>query len=61
MRAAELMKLGGAAVILATVTNGKAMGAVLGGLGVDGKLMILGAAGEPLEITARFSSSGAVR
>ncbi len=50
--ASELMKMGGAKVILATVTSGKAMSAVLGGLGVDGKLMILGAAAEPLEVPA---------
>jgi D-arabinose 1-dehydrogenase-like Zn-dependent alcohol dehydrogenase len=48
--AAELMKLGGAKVVLATVTNAKAMGAVLGGLGIGGKLIILGAAAEPLEV-----------
>ncbi len=48
--AAELKKLGGAKVILATATNGKAMSAVLGGLGVNGKLIILGAAAEPLEV-----------
>lgn len=40
----ELQKLGGAKVILATVTAGKAIEAVLGGLGVDGKLVIVGAA-----------------
>jgi len=41
--AAELQKLGGARVIVATVTNGEAMAAVMGGLGPDGKFMILGA------------------
>src|SRR6058998_1996396 len=41
--AAALRELGGAKVILATVTNGPAMSAVLGGLGVNGTLMILGA------------------
>ena len=41
--AAELLKLGGAKVILATVTSGEAMSAVLGGLGVNGTLMVLGA------------------
>ena len=41
--AAALRELGGAKVILATVTNGPAMSAVLGGLGVKGTLMILGA------------------
>jgi D-arabinose 1-dehydrogenase-like Zn-dependent alcohol dehydrogenase len=50
--AAELLQLGGAKIILATVTSGKAMSAVLGGLGVNGKLMILGAAAEPLEVPA---------
>ena len=41
--AAELRKLGGAKVILATVTGSDAMKAVLGGLGVHGKLMVIGA------------------
>jgi D-arabinose 1-dehydrogenase-like Zn-dependent alcohol dehydrogenase len=41
--AAELLKLGGAKVILATATNGEAMSAVSGGLGVNGTLMIIGA------------------
>jgi D-arabinose 1-dehydrogenase-like Zn-dependent alcohol dehydrogenase len=49
---AELIKLGGASVILATVTNGKAMSGVLGGLGINGKLIILGAPPEPLEVPA---------
>ena len=48
--AAELLKLGGAKVILATVTSGDAMSATLGGLGVNGKLIILGAAAEPLQV-----------
>jgi D-arabinose 1-dehydrogenase-like Zn-dependent alcohol dehydrogenase len=48
--AAELLKLGGAKVVLATVTNGDAMSAVLGGLGVNGKLIIVGAAAEPLQV-----------
>jgi D-arabinose 1-dehydrogenase-like Zn-dependent alcohol dehydrogenase len=42
--AEELIKLGGAAVILATATSGKAMASVLGGLAVDGKMIIVGAA-----------------
>ncbi|MBV8379056.1 MAG: alcohol dehydrogenase catalytic domain-containing protein [Verrucomicrobia bacterium] len=41
--AAELLKFGGAKVILATVTNAEAMSAVAGGLGVNGTLMIIGA------------------
>jgi D-arabinose 1-dehydrogenase-like Zn-dependent alcohol dehydrogenase len=40
--AAELNKLGGARVILATATSGDAMAAVQGGLGVNGTLLILG-------------------
>ena len=48
--AAELVKLGGARVILATVTSAPAMSAVLGGLAVDGKLIIVGAPAEPLEV-----------
>lgn len=47
--AAALTGLGGAAVILATATNGKAMAAALGGLGINGKLLIVGAA-DPLEV-----------
>jgi D-arabinose 1-dehydrogenase-like Zn-dependent alcohol dehydrogenase len=50
--AAELMKLGGAKVVLATVTNAEAMSATLGGLGVDGKLLVLGAPPEPLAVSA---------
>jgi D-arabinose 1-dehydrogenase-like Zn-dependent alcohol dehydrogenase len=42
--AAELAKLGGAKVILATVTSGEAMSAVQGGLGRNGTLMVIGAA-----------------
>ncbi len=39
----ELQKLGGAKAILATVTSGPAMEAVQGGLGVRGRLMVIGA------------------
>ncbi|MGA3065492.1 MAG: alcohol dehydrogenase [Tepidisphaeraceae bacterium] len=60
----ELQKLGGAKVIIATATDASAMTAVVGGLGVNGKLIILGAPAEPLEIppmqliTARRSICG---
>jgi len=40
--AAELRKLGGAKLILATVTSADAMKAVLGGLGIHGRLMVIG-------------------
>jgi len=42
--AAELQRLGGAKAILATVTAGDAMAAALGGLGVNGTFLIVGAA-----------------
>ena len=48
--AAELQKLGGASVILATVTSGEAMSALQGGLAVRGTLVLLGAA-ESMEIS----------
>ena len=55
--AAELNKLGGAKVIIATVTNADAMTAVLGGLGVNGTLMVIGAAG-PLSVNPILLISG---
>jgi len=42
--AVELAKLGGARVIISTVTSGEAMSAVQGGLAVKGTLMVIGAA-----------------
>jgi D-arabinose 1-dehydrogenase-like Zn-dependent alcohol dehydrogenase len=48
--ATELSKMGGAKVILATVTDSKAMTSTIGGLGANGKLMVLGAPPEPLEV-----------
>jgi D-arabinose 1-dehydrogenase-like Zn-dependent alcohol dehydrogenase len=42
--AAELLALGGARVILATATSGEAMSAVQGGLGINGTMLIVGAA-----------------
>jgi len=56
--AEELKRLGGARVVLATVTSGKAMTAVLGGLGIDGKLVVLGAAHEALEVPALLLIGG---
>jgi len=46
-----LTGLGGAKVILATVTNAKAMSALIGGLGVDGKLLVVGVSPEPIEVS----------
>jgi len=49
--AAELQKLGGAAVILCTAPNAKAMTALIDGLGKNGKMVIVGASMEPIEVT----------
>jgi alcohol dehydrogenase/propanol-preferring alcohol dehydrogenase len=49
--AASLQSLGGARVILATVTSAAAMAAALGGLGRNGKLLIVGISGEPLQLS----------
>jgi D-arabinose 1-dehydrogenase-like Zn-dependent alcohol dehydrogenase len=46
-----LQKLGGAQVILATAPSSKAMSEVIDGLGPNGKLMVVGAAMEPIEVT----------
>ena len=55
--AAELTKLGGAKVILATVTSGEAMSAVQGGLAVKGTLLVIGAAGS-MEVSPLFLLNG---
>ncbi|MGH9759788.1 MAG: alcohol dehydrogenase [Blastocatellia bacterium] len=47
----ELAKFGGAKVVIATATSTKAMTSVIGGLGVGGNLIVLGAASEPLDIS----------
>ncbi|MEA2340728.1 MAG: hypothetical protein QOG11_805 [Solirubrobacteraceae bacterium] len=49
--AAELQALGGAKVVLATVTVSGAMTAAIGGLGVRGKLVVVGASPEPIEVS----------
>ena len=48
---AELMKMGGAKVILATAPNSRAISPLVDGLGADGTLMIVGASPEPLAIS----------
>jgi D-arabinose 1-dehydrogenase-like Zn-dependent alcohol dehydrogenase len=48
--AVELQKLGGARVILATAPSGKAMSALVGGLGVNGTMMVVGASMDPIEV-----------
>jgi D-arabinose 1-dehydrogenase-like Zn-dependent alcohol dehydrogenase len=49
--AAELQKLGGARVILATAPNSKSMSALVDGLGPNGTLMVVGATIDPIEVT----------
>jgi D-arabinose 1-dehydrogenase-like Zn-dependent alcohol dehydrogenase len=48
--AAALTAMGGARVVLATVTDADAMSAMIGGLGIDGTLMVLGAPFAPLAV-----------
>ena len=47
----ELTKMGGASVILATAPNSKAMSELIDGLGVGGKLLVVGASADPISIT----------
>ena len=49
--AGELQKLGGAQVILATAPNSKSMSALIDGLGPNGKLLVVGATFDPIEVT----------
>lgn len=49
--AAELTRLGGAAVVLATANNADAMAATVGGLGPAGELVVVGVTGDNLPIS----------
>jgi D-arabinose 1-dehydrogenase-like Zn-dependent alcohol dehydrogenase len=49
--AEELQKLGGAKVILATAPSSKAMSELFNGLGPNGKLMVIGVAFDPIEVS----------
>jgi D-arabinose 1-dehydrogenase-like Zn-dependent alcohol dehydrogenase len=49
--AEELQKLGGAKVILATAPDSKAMSELIDGLGPNGKLIVVGATFDPIEVT----------
>jgi D-arabinose 1-dehydrogenase-like Zn-dependent alcohol dehydrogenase len=49
--AEALQKLGGAQLILATAPSSKAMSELIDGLGPNGKLMVVGVAFEPIEVT----------
>jgi D-arabinose 1-dehydrogenase-like Zn-dependent alcohol dehydrogenase len=54
----ELQKLGGARVIVATAPNSKAMSALIDGLGPNGKLVVIGATFDPIEVTPAQLISG---
>src|SRR5579863_5645888 len=56
--AEELQKLGGAQVIVATAPNSKAMSELINGLGPNGKLMVVGATFDPIEVTPLQLISG---
>lgn len=49
--AGELQKLGGAQVILATAPSSKAMSELIDGLAPNGKLIVVGATMDPIEVT----------
>jgi len=49
--ASELAKMGGASVILATAPNSKSMSDLIDGLGVGGKLLVVGASADPITVT----------
>ena len=49
--AQALQKLGGAQAILATAPSSKAMSPLIDGLAPKGKLMVIGVASEPIEVT----------
>lgn len=55
--AAELSKLGGAKVILATAISGDAMSAVSGGLAINGTLVVVGAA-DTMQVSPMFLLMG---
>lgn len=55
--AAELQKLGGAKVILATAISGDAMSAVTGGLAINGTMLVVGAA-DSMQVSPMFLLMG---
>jgi D-arabinose 1-dehydrogenase-like Zn-dependent alcohol dehydrogenase len=56
--AAELGKLGGAKVILSTVTDAKTISGAMGGLAVDGKMIVVGVSAEPVEVSTMLLVGG---
>jgi D-arabinose 1-dehydrogenase-like Zn-dependent alcohol dehydrogenase len=56
--AQELQKLGGARLILATAPDAKSMTALLGGLGPNGQLLVVGASAEPMAVNGLMLIGG---
>lgn len=56
--AQELQALGGARLILATAPDAKSMEALLGGLGPNGKLLVVGASADPMAVNGLALISG---
>jgi D-arabinose 1-dehydrogenase-like Zn-dependent alcohol dehydrogenase len=56
--AQALQNMGGAQVILTTAPSSKAMSALIDGIGPNGKMIVLGAAFDPLEVTPMQLLSG---
>ena len=54
----ELAKLSAAKVILSTVTSGKAVNAVLDGLAINGRLILVGNPDSPIEVQGRLLIGG---
>ena len=59
--AAELQKLGGAQVILATAPSGKAMTDILPGLALRGTMLVIGASGDPVQASTGLMIQGSKR
>lgn len=57
--AAELTRLGGAQVILATAASAQAMSAVIDGLAINGRLLVEGASADPIAVFPSSSSESA--
>src|SRR5919204_4507682 len=49
--AAELQKLGGARVIVTTAPSSKSISSLVDGLGTNGRMMVVGASMDPIEVT----------
>ncbi len=56
--AEELQKLGGAVVIISTLTNAEALTSAIGGLARGGKIIVTGVPEKPLELNARMLIPG---